>query len=100
MLGEMTRKKSVAGNSVQREDTNAINDGVAMALNSTVRRYFRPELGRRTFNFSYMTTLRAAEFFYRGFKFGARVFREESALLRTPSNYHHGGGIQNDNMTP
>ena len=85
----------------QFRDTNAINDGVAMALNSTVRRYFRPELERRSLNFSYMTKLRAAEFFLTGgFKFGARVFREESALLRTRSNYHHGGGIQNDNMTP
>ena len=85
----------------QFRDTNAINGYVAVALNLTVRRYFKPELERRSFNFSYMTILRAAEFFFTGgFKFGARFFREESAFLRTPSNYHHGGGIQNDNMTP
>lgn len=49
----------------QFRDTNAINDGVAMALNSTVRRYW-PELERRSLNFSYMTILRAAEFFLPG----------------------------------
>ena len=71
----------------QFRDTNAINDGVAMALNSTVRRYFRPELERRSLNFSYMTKLPAAEFFWPGASNSAPGFSAKRApyfeLVRT-----------------
>lgn len=64
----------------QFRDTNAINDGVAMALNSTERRYLRPELERRSLNFSYMTILRAAEFFYRGLQIRRQGFPRRERL--------------------
>ena len=91
----------------QFRDTNAINDGVVVALNLTVRGYFRPDFyglirKKKLHSLLHDHIVSRCMFFNGGvnggLKFGSRFFREESALLRTPWNYHHGGGIQIDNM--